>query len=923
MSALVQEASVYPILSDERRKELKDAFVNIHTHSFYSLLDGATIPSKLVTKTLELGQPAACISDHGVMYSLVDFINICKEKGQKPIIAMEAYVVRNHQIKGKQESSAEADSGGNNREHLLLIAMNEVGYKNLMKLASVASTEGFYYRPRIDDALLKKHNEGLIATSACLGSRFSQLIGRGDISGCKKELKAYLKMFPGRFFLEIQPTKEYLQKVVNHQLIKISKDMGIPLVATTDAHYLNREDSRTHDTLLAMQSNDTLDNPMRWRFPGDTFFVTSRSEMADLFKEDCESEIDGLISNRPEDQWKVDEEDTIFERTIDFINKKTGKPDSVTKKFISFKHNIDESIIEEAMDNTVVIADMVDFDITFDKTYLPTVDIPENEEFDQWYEAKIKQVKEEGKEPDTKSAYYLRYKCIKGLKDKRVTSKEYRDRLEYELDVINGMGFPDYFLLLEDVVTWCAENDIPVGPGRGCFVPGQTVQTREGSKNIEDIKNGDYVLTHRGNYKEVKSVQKYKEEKEVAVIKFNRHNGDESNNIVKSTSDHEYFIIPKHYGKDFKNAKWSSAQELEVGDILLLPIPKEEACNHSHKGHEGCINCFGKQNPEFVEEANRQYHETAINTNRVIEKSISSFGSQINDFYSKINSKDDTNNSSDNVINSLNSIKDHLTEMQEVFGFNEVVQFEKDIELFSEELLEMGYEIALVEKVSYETYKGEVYDLTVEVDTSYTVNGIAVHNSAAGSLVSYAIGITNVDPIKYGLLFERFLNPKRGKLPDIDIDFCIKNRGRVMNYIMERFGREHVANIATFGRLQTKAVIKDVAKALAVPFDEVNAFTKLLPSGPGANIHITDIYNIPECKYFVDKYPDLFEYAEKLEGSPRHVSQHAAGMVVTPPEHPIWSLIPIQKGKEVVEGVEAGYLTQLEKGPVEELGFGC
>lgn len=323
MGALpIQDITVYPVLSDERRKELKDAFVNIHTHSFYSLLDGATVPSKLVAKTLELGQPAACISDHGVMYSLVDFIDICKDKGQKPIIAMEAYVVRNHQIKGKQESSAESDSGGNNREHLLLIAMNEVGYKNLMKLASIASTEGFYYRPRIDDALLKKHNEGLIATSACLGSRFSQLIGRGDISGCKKELKAYLKMFPGRFFLEIQPTKEYLQKIVNHQLITISKEMGIPLVATTDAHYLNREDSRTHDALLAMQSNDTLDNPLRWRFPGDTFFVTSRQEMADLFKEDCESELDGLIINRPESEWKVDEEDTVFERDIDYIDKK-------------------------------------------------------------------------------------------------------------------------------------------------------------------------------------------------------------------------------------------------------------------------------------------------------------------------------------------------------------------------------------------------------------------------------------------------------------------------------------------------------------------------------------------------------------------------------------------------------------------------
>lgn len=197
-----------------------------------------TNPKALVQYSLDLGQPAVCISDHGVMYSLVDFVKIAKEKGQKPIIAMEAYVVRNMLIKGKQESESEA--GQNNREHLLLIATNEIGYKNLMKLASIAATEGFYYRPRIDDDVLKKHSEGLIATSACLGSRFSQLIMKGNLTEAKRELKNYAKMFPGRFFLEIQPTKEYQQKIVNHTLIKLSKELNLPLVATTDAHYLKR-----------------------------------------------------------------------------------------------------------------------------------------------------------------------------------------------------------------------------------------------------------------------------------------------------------------------------------------------------------------------------------------------------------------------------------------------------------------------------------------------------------------------------------------------------------------------------------------------------------------------------------------------------------------------------------------------------------
>ena len=279
------------------------------------------------------------------------------------------------------------------------------------------------------------------------------------------------------------------------------------------------------------------------------------------------------------------------------------------------------------------------------------------------------------------------------------------------------------------------------------FKPDQTVETKHGLKNIQDIKQGDIVLTHRKNFKEVLSVQQYSADEEITTIKFN-YNGEQKQ--VSSTKDHEFFIIPEHYGKDFKNVKWASAQELQKGDILLLPISSEQSKKCSHKGHEDCLNCFGKKNKEWVEDFNRQYHQTASNANRVVEKALNNLSVMVMD-----KEKEET----------LDKAKYSLEELKELFGMSDSFIYEKDMDTLKEELYEIGYEIALVDEVSYEYYKGDVYDLTVEGDTSYTVNGLAVHNSAAGSLVSYAVGITNVDPIQYGLLFERFLNPNRKKMP--------------------------------------------------------------------------------------------------------------------------------------------------------------
>lgn len=221
---------------------------------------------------------------------------------------------------------------------------------------------------------------------------------------------------------------------------------------------------------------------------------------------------------------------------------------------------------------------------------------------------------------------------------------------------------------------------------------------------------------------------------------------------------------------------------------------------------------------------------------------------------------------------------------------------------------------------SYQPYEGKVYDLTVKDSHSYNIDNLVVHNSGGGSLVAYAAGITNIDPLKYDLLFERFLNPERGKLPDIDSDFCVKKGYKVFEYLIQKYGKEYSCNIATFGRMQLKMVIKDIAKAMNIPFEEVNEFTRNIPEkiGDVEIKHVTDLSLIPECKPFMDKYPELFIHAAKLEGSPRHVSQHPAGIAITPV--PVTDLLPVQNAKETQEGVEPGYLTQFEKDQSEQSG---
>ena len=475
-----------------------DAYVNLHAHSYLSLLDGMSSPKDIVDKTFKMGQPASCITDHGVMFALYDHYTYAKSVGQKPITGFEAYVV--------SDMAERTNEGENARCHLLLLAKNKEGYKKLSYWCSMGCTDGFYYKPRIDEKLMEATGgKDIVATSACLGGLIPQLLLTGKYEEAKEKALYYKNLFEN-FYLEIQPTLEPDQGKLNHLLLKLSKDTGIELVATTDSHYTNREDAATHEILLCMQTQKKLKEP-HWKFTGDTYYIASRKDMEEMFDHPMHKDF-------PKDE------------------------------------------LCKALDNTVIIADMCNFDLEIGKTYLPKVQIPiEDKEFFKFHEKKGGNINQN----------YLRYLSIKSLKNKGLTSKEYRDRLDMELKVINSMGFTDYFLIYEDICRYCKEADIPVGPGRGCFPPNNIVQLADGTKKyIQDVQLNDVVIGHDGVPNKVLLTYEYDCDEEIIDFEI------ENNKKINCTRDHKIFAIKE---KDFNNGirepKWYKADELTEGDYIV------------------------------------------------------------------------------------------------------------------------------------------------------------------------------------------------------------------------------------------------------------------------------------------------------------------------------------------------------------------
>ena len=545
------------------------AFAHLHVHTEYSLLDGSNKIKEYVNRVKELGMNSAAITDHGVMFGVIDFYRAAKEAGIKPILGCEVYVAPNSRF------DRELVHGEDRYYHLILLAENNTGYSNLMKIVSKGFVEGYYYKPRVDREILEKYHEGLICTSACLAGEVQRNLARGLYEEAKKTALWYQDCFgKGNYFLELQDHGIPEQKRVNQQLMRLSQDTGIELVATNDVHYTKAEDAQPHDILLCLQTGKRLADEDRMRYEGGQYFVKSEEEMRALFP-----------------------------------------------------------YAPQAIENTQKIADRCEVEIEFGNTKLPHFEVPKG----------------------YTSETYLRELCYRGLKERYPNhDKELEDKLEYELSVIKNMGYVDYFLIVWDFIHFAKEHDIMVGPGRG---------------------------------------------------------------------------------------------------------------------------------------------------------------------------------------------------------------------------------------------------------------------SAAGSLVSYTTGITDIDPIRYNLLFERFLNPERVTMPDIDIDFCFERRQEVIDYVVRKYGKDCVTQIVTFGTLAARGVIRDVGRVMDLPYSFVDQIAKNIPSELGITIDKA-LQKNPELRKMYESdetVRNLIDMSKRLEGLPRHTSMHAAGVVIS--QKAMDEYVPLSRASD------GTIVTQFTMTTIEELGL--
>jgi DNA polymerase-3 subunit alpha len=556
-------------------------FVHLHLHTEYSLLDGAISVDKLVKKAVDLKMPAVAVTDHGNLFSVIDFYQSALKAGVKPIIGCEIYVAPGSRF----DKSLPAGRNDEEFYHLILLARDRQGYKNLLKLVSSAYLEGFYYKPRIDKDLLRQHNGGLIGLSACLGGEVPALLLQGRTEDAKRTALDYQEILgKENFYLELQDNGIPEQEQVNRELVKLSRDTGIPVVATNDCHYLDMEDHKAHDALLCIQTGKMVKDTNRLKFSSETFYMKTPEEMKKAF-----------------------------------------------------------SYIPEAVSNTLRIAERCNLELELGKYHLPRFPVPEGYDLNSYMEELARQGLEKR---------FAEIEAVRGAGS--IDREAYRRRLESEIQMIEKMGFPGYFLIVWDFIRYGKEHGIPVGPGRG---------------------------------------------------------------------------------------------------------------------------------------------------------------------------------------------------------------------------------------------------------------------SAAGSLVAYSLRITDLDPIPYNLLFERFLNPERISMPDIDVDFCQDRRDEVIRYVTERYGPDHVTQIITYGTMLAKGVIRDVGRVLDIPYAEVDKVAKLVPNR--LNITLKDaMEQEPKLKEVQQKDPrmaELMEIALSLEGQVRHASKHAAGVVIS--QEPLTEYLPLFKTpKDEVT-------TQFDMKAVEKIGL--
>jgi DNA polymerase-3 subunit alpha len=558
------------------------SFVHLHLHTEYSLLDGASRPEALAKRVAQLGMPACAITDHGNMFGAVEFYNAMKSVGVKPVIGCEMYVAYGSRLDKTSVEDQQADAGSNN--HLIVLAANDTGYKNLVKLVSAGYTEGFYYKPRIDKELLREHREGLIVLSSCLKGEVSQSLAGGNYAKARDAALQYKEILGAEnFFLEIQDHGIPDQQKIVPMMARLGEEVGLELVATNDSHYLSRDDAFAHEVLLCIGTGKTLGDEKRMKFYSDDFYVKGPDEMQRIFR-----------------------------------------------------------AYPQAIANTEKIAERIKTSLDVKGHHLPNFPVPKGEDLASYFEKIVRE------------GLKKRLGVMTHTRKRKHEAQEYLDRLDREIEIIKGMGFPGYFLVVWDFIKFAKDHGIPVGPGRG---------------------------------------------------------------------------------------------------------------------------------------------------------------------------------------------------------------------------------------------------------------------SAAGSLVAYSLEITDIDPLEYNLVFERFLNPERISMPDIDIDFCMNNRGRVIEYVRDKYGKENVAQIITFGTMAAKSVVRDVGRVLGQPYAFVDKIAKTIPGGPGVTLEDAqrDSPALVEAMKNDAEVAKIIEIGTRLEGLARHAGMHAAGVVITP--EPVTNFVPLYRTTrdEIV--------TQYDMNVVEKMGL--
>ncbi len=1010
-------------------------FVHLHLHTQFSLLDGAIKIKELPEYAKQLGYQAVAITDHGNLFGSYKFYTTLKGAGLKPIIGMEAYITKGS-LKTKIGKGSEDNYTDNQNHHIVLIAKNDVGLKNLMKLSSIGFLEGFHYKPRIDLEVLNQHREGLICLTACLKGLPTYYAARGQEQEAERWLLKLLDIFGKEdLYVEIQHHWHLEeQDTANRILIKLARKHGLKLVATADVHYLRPEDKTAHMILTALQMKKTyqelLQSPIGQKLRSMELHFAS-----------------------PEEMWRR------------FENKFEGW--------------------EETLLNTLEVAEKVADKLEYfeNKEYkMPVYEVPEGETLET----------------------YFRKLAIEGLK-KRIKErgvakdeKVYWERLEYEMDVISKMGFPGYFLIVQDFINWAKSQSIPVGPGRGCVLPDTNVMLGSGElKPIEKVEVGDFVLTHRGAVLPV--LNKFVYDVDENLVKI-----EAGNEELTLTHDHKVLALKTEkckvksvkdtvckptcgrYCKEkpYKEYKltWLPAEELKKGDFLVFPrqpsankeiifdllefVEKSPALRWNEKFiyyERGTNKLQTTKVPRFIKFDHKLakilgYFISEGYTKANADGGVVGFGFHIEEeeyaqeilslfeevfkvkgkiykaknrkaltvefktkivaqFLRKLCGSRAANkkiplqivlNGKDEYVKTLiaylfrgdgyagkgsktlsikystvsKTLAYQLRLLLARFGFwasitvrkrkNKNWNPEYSVKLSGAQLLKWnetfeGFPIKIpqqrffrndsffvdekfiyvkVRKVEKVPYKGKVYDITVPIDHSYTTSAVAIHNSAGGSLVAYALGITDIDPIKHDLLFERFLNPDRVSMPDIDVDFSKDRREEVIEYVRQKYGRDNVSQIITYNVLKSKSVIRDVCRALGVPLDKADKLAKLIPQGDtqGSQLSLEEMtdWTLQELKAKYGERPDIedavlkfrkminedptlqevVEIGKKLDGLTRHTGFHAAGVVIAP--QPLKELVPLYARKEKDKETKKEKFivaTQYDMGVLEEIGL--